>query len=310
MAYLYDTIPFQPGSRLTGVWTVPPACTDLNALALMSMVILGSDQDAHVESDFLTAHLPYAIGGLHGVDSCGTPWVLLVQVMPYDAANIVDSAHAHWPMADAVDRALTLNDQASLVWGHLLTRPRLLEAYRYQDVTDGEADGWTVAELLVGLLAECCYDNLPDIVTLAPHGCPFPDEEHECQVDTFRDIFAMWSSGALNPPEPDDDESEDDDVDDPWNDDQEPEVATPPRRLARKQIRKLPLPRSGYTRAWKKSKLRSWKTSRLRLVAVEQGWSAKKAAKMDRKKLIKALSTPRRRSVLRLRVATNTSKRR
>lgn len=292
MPYLYDTVPFEAGSRLTGVWTVPPECDDLEALALISLVTLGRDQDPHLESDFLTAHLPYAIGGIHGVDPYGTPWALMVQVMPETAAQIVPTACASWPTADAINRVLTLNDQAALDWDRPLDRSHLLQAYHERGVSQDQLEDWTLADLLVGLLTECCYDDLPDIVALAPSGCPFPDDEHECQHDTFRDVFAMWSSGALNPPEPEDDDE-----------DEESSIRATARRIAIKKIPETLRPRSTYTRTWKKSKLRTWKTSRLRLVAVEQGWSAKKASKMNRKTLIRALSTRRVRSAPRLLIA-------
>lgn len=63
-------------------------------------------------------------------------------------------------------------------------------------------DDWTVPDLLMGLLAECCYVPLPDIVAGRITQCAFPDVDHNCEHDVFTDVFARWDAGHLNPEEP------------------------------------------------------------------------------------------------------------
>jgi hypothetical protein len=282
MGYLYDELRFAPGSRLTGVWTLPDRYeADTSCLAYGQLVRLGSGQDPEVESDFLSAHLPFAVGGLHGVGPDGEPWTYLLQAMPADAARLVDTANDYWPMVDAVERALRFNYSAGRTWvDQGWTRDGLVAIYRADGIDEEELVDWSVVELLKGLLAECCYVPLRWLVEGRARGCAFPDIEHDCQLDVFSDAFALWTTGVLSPPEPvergtgDEDEEDDDEVGGP---------------------RHLPPITTGY--AWPRKRLRRWKTLKLRLVAVEEGWSVKRARRMTRKQLIRALATPHRRRV-------------
>jgi len=284
MGYLYANLPFAPGSRLTGVWTLPDRYdATADCLAYGQLVWLGSGQDPDVESDFLSAHVPFAIGGLHGVGPDGEPWTYLVQVMPADAAQLVDTSNAYWPMVDAMQRALRFNYAAE---GFPLdqgwTREELVAVYEQSGVPEAQVADWSVTELAKGLLAECCSVPLSRLADGWATGCVFPDLEHDCEQDVFADTFALWTTGQLNPPEPvpvDDEEAEDDgDADD--------DVRVP---------RRLPNVRVVTRYSWPKKRLRRWKTLKLRLVAVDEGWTVKEVRRMTRKQLIRALSTPHRR---------------
>ena len=204
MGHLYSALPFEPGSRLTGVWTLPDRYdADTECLAYGQLVLLGSGQDPEVESDFLTAHLPFAIGGLHGVRPDGEPWTYLLQAMPSDAAQLVDTSNAYWPMVDALERALRFNYAARSSWADQgWTRDDLATVYEMAGVPAAQVADWIVTDFLKGLLAECCSIPLTVLAEGRSAGCAFPGIEHDCQADVFNDVFARWTTGQLNPPEP------------------------------------------------------------------------------------------------------------
>jgi hypothetical protein len=283
VGFIYNEIWFESGSRLTGVWQWrwPGADDADDLLVLLSKVSLGEGQDGALESDFLSSHVPWAFGGIHGVGPDGAPWVIVVQVAPASASDLVSSGNPWWCMVDALDRTVDFNAEAE-VRTHLgLSRTDLIRAYVEAGVPVESLGDWSVPDLVLGLLAECTYVPLQQIVAGAVTGCSLPDIDHECQHDPFRDAFAAWMAGLVaSPPEPYEEERQGE------GDDEEsgPDDWTPPRRLPHPNVRW----------SWKKGHLRKWSTDRLRLQAVEEGWSAKKARKASRRKLVKYLSTPHR----------------
>ena len=297
MGLIYDEIRFQSGSRLTGVWQWRwPGADDTDGLmVLISKVSLGEGQDGALESDFLSSHVPWAFGGIHGVGPDGAPWVILVQIAPASASDLVSSSNPWWCMVDALDRAVDFNAEAEIPTHFGLSREDLVRAYVEAGVPAHSLGDWSVPDLVLGLLAECTYLPLQQIVAGAVTGCSLPDIDHECQHDPFRDAFAAWMADLIaSPPEPDEEggaevqdlyvDFEDDAQDETDTADQEREEWTPVP----------PFPRNLMRWCWKKSRLRKWSTERLRLQAVEEGWSAKKARKASRPKLVKFLSTPHR----------------
>lgn len=203
MGYFYDTFSFAPGSRLTGLWRAPVDCAASDdVVALASLVEFGELQHDELESDFLNAHLPFRLGGFHGVGPDGNGWAVFLQVAPASAADLVGSDSVYWPMLDGLDRALHYNWEASLVSDRGFSRGDLIDIYVQRGLESWEVDDWAVPDLMLGLLAECCYVSLPQIVAGRVSQCAFPGQQHECQYDVFSDVFAAWMGGGLHPPEP------------------------------------------------------------------------------------------------------------
>ncbi len=265
MAHLFDTFWFEPGSRMTGMFTARAGAeTDADVVVLATQVQLGRDQDGSVECDFLQSLLPFSCGGFHGVGPDRDPWAVLLQIAPATAASLVGADDPAWPMVDAMDRALRFNPEAQVQDEARWTRSDLLDIYEQAGVEPAAVAEWPTADLLHGLLAECCYVELEQVVAGRLTQCAFPDLDHECEHDVFRDVFAMWTTGQLTPPE-------------------EPPTAPvfPPTR-----------PRGNTVNAgWPKSKLREMTTSQLRKIG-SLTWGKRKVDRMKRKELIRRLSKP------------------
>lgn len=288
MAVFFNLLPLEPRSRMTGVWTSRVPDYGNNSLHMCGhFIMLGAGQDADVEWDFIGSHLPFHSGGLTGVGPGGTPWVFIIQVAP----DLGDPDAAVDRMTDAVSRVLDFNPEAWLGETVSLTREELVSAFADAFVDEDDVADWSFAELVFGLLAECCSVDLPQIAVGRVGQCAFPDDEHECTHEVFTDVFARWMTGALMIDEStlDDDfvlasEDEDDDegaADEAWA--QRRLENAIPVRPARKRAR--------IRRPSRKS-LREAKTLRLRLMAVAAGWSVDAAEKAKRKHLIKALAEP------------------
>ena len=202
MGYLFNTFDFEPGSRMTGIWTARERFYEVDVIAFAHQIQLGRDQDGSVEADFLGAHLPFHAGGFHGVGPDGHPWAVVMQVAPGSCSEVVGAVNPYWPMFDGMKRALRFNPEASVMLERGWTSDELLGVYAGQGVDPARVDDWTVPEFLMGLLAECCYVPLPDIVGGRIIQCAFPDVNHDCEHDVFTDVFARWDAGHLNPEEP------------------------------------------------------------------------------------------------------------
>jgi hypothetical protein len=275
MGYFFDTFYFEPGSRMTGIWQ---AGVDLDAdaelVATASLVRFGRDQHDQLEADFMGSHLPFHFGGFHGVGPDGHPWAMMLQIAPSTAADLVGSDSVYWPMSDGLDRALHYNWEAELLSDRGFQRLDLVDIYTERGIDPSAVDDWTVPELMLGLLAECCYVPLRQIVAGRITQCAFPDTEHDCQRDVFSDVFARWGAGELRGEEPEL----------PEEDEPEPEQ---PRRPAKKFGPGRP---PEYW--WNKKKLRRMSTKKLRRLALSGYWDEQTINTMKRKKLIKLLSTP------------------
>ncbi len=285
MTYLYDRVDFEPGSRLTGIWTWPwRGDPGADLVTLVSHVRLGPGQDGSLECDFLSSHLPWAFGGFHGVGPDGDPWLVMVQVAPRSAAGeLVGSANPWWPLTDGIERALRLNPDAGLIDTEGLTVDDLRGVYDGAGIPADQIDDWPAGDLLAGLLAECANVHLAAVVSGRMTGCAFPGELHDCEHDVFRDVFAGWAQGRIpTPQEPAWAEAGDSEDDDQHEDE---EFGEPPavRRVIRTRVVFL---------TWKRRRVRRWSTARVRLQAVEDGWTAKAARKASRKELVEYLTTP------------------
>ncbi len=175
MAHLFDTFWFEPGSRMTGMFTARAATeADADVVVLATQVQLGRDQDGSVECDFLQSLLPFSCGGFHGVGPDRDPWVVLLQIAPATAASLVGADDPAWPMVDAMDRALRFNPEAQVQDEARWTRSDLLDIYEQAWRRTGAVADWPTADLLHGLLAECCYVPLEQVVAGRLTQCAFP----------------------------------------------------------------------------------------------------------------------------------------
>ncbi len=275
MGYFFDSFYFEPGSRMTGLWQAG-VNLDLDAelVATASLVQFGRDQHDQLEADFLGSHLPFQFGGFHGVGPDGHPWAMMLQVAPASSAELVGSYSPFWPMSDGLDRALHYNWEAELVLDRGFTRLDLVDIYVERGVDRWMLEDWTVPDLMLGLLAECCYVPLYQMAVGRITQCAFPDTEHECQHEVFSDVFAMWGAGELPGDVPELPSAEE-------------EAPEPPPRRAKKFGPGRP---SEYW--WPKKKLRRLSAKKLRRLALGGYWDERKISGMKRKKLIKLLSTP------------------
>lgn len=314
MGAVFDLLPLEPRSRMTGVWKsrVPEYGThDLHAMG--HLIWLGEGQDPDVEWDFLGSHLRFNIGGITGMGPDGGPWMLLLQVAPL----VGRADEAVEMMTEAMGRALDFNPSAWVGDSFAWSAEDLRVLYAKQGVDVDDVLDWGVVDLVFGLLAECCNVELTQIVSGRMAQCAFPDDEHECTHDVFTDVFSRWVTGVLMIDESALDDDEDDE--DPRFTREELLAYSLPdlRSLAREvdfkpwqimacgddlaALADLVLSvyeewvspkrlRKGRRKA--KRALGELKTSRLRLLAVSVGWSIRDAERAKRKQLIKALIGP------------------
>ena len=211
MGAFFELLPLEPQSRMTGVWTTRVPDFGTRGLhAFGQLIWLGEGQDPDVESDFLGSHLPLHFGGLSGVGPNGSPWLFVIQVAP----EVDPESNPTALMRDAMNRALEFNDGAWCRDEFSLSLEELREIYAERSVDSDDIAEWTVPELVFGLLAECCYVELTQVVAGRVAQCAFPDDEHECTHDVFTDVFARWVTGALTPSEADFDAYDEEDEDD------------------------------------------------------------------------------------------------
>ncbi|MHB1213188.1 MAG: hypothetical protein ACYC0W_13180 [Candidatus Nanopelagicales bacterium] len=215
MTYYFDRLPFPADSRLTGIWAGRRVTRAHDGVVVTGhLIALPGYQDGEVESDFLSSHLHLSAGGFHGLYPDGTPWVFLIQIAPEGIGSLVGIDDPHWAPRDSLQRALRFNHEAEVVDEDLLDRDRLLGVYSWAGVSPDDVALWPVADLVKGLMAECCYVSLDDVVAGYAAGCAFPGVEHDCQADVFSDVFAAWAQGrlaGLAPEGGDDDEGGDED---------------------------------------------------------------------------------------------------
>ena len=194
MACLYDELAVLEGCRRTALWVgpPPPACLEEEVVS-GHLIALPEDQHVAVESDFLMSHLSFHVGGFGGVCDDGASWLFMLQIGPAEhvsaAVGTAASVDGHGLLRRSLDRALSLNPQARVTAELLWERTSLLAVYEQRGAARAVVAGWSTAELLTGLLAECCNVSLPGIVDGHARGCAFPGEAHACEADVFADVF-------------------------------------------------------------------------------------------------------------------------
>ena len=194
MSYLFREMYMIDNSQLNGIWTNSRAQRGPdNEVSLCHLVDLPQHQDPKVESDFLSSHLPFCVGGLYGAYPNGSGWVLLLQKAPANFShNFIDGNDPYLVMNNALSRTLSFNDQAALKVESYWEKEDLVQVYEEFGADREELGKWTVYQMLSGLLAECCNVSLNYLVRHGLRECAFPDSEHSCVLNPFLDVFAQW----------------------------------------------------------------------------------------------------------------------
>ena len=195
MGYLFNSLPFSDRSRMSNVWHGPWSDERREEhIAAGHLIDLPSDQHADVESDFLMNHLPFHTGGFAGYSGNGEPFLFVLQQTTLSAHALRRDANDPYAVIrDSLDRALEFNPGAEVSAELHWTRETLVDAYMSRDVAAPAIEGWPVATLLRGLLAECTSITLEDIVSGYRVGCAFPGITHACCGDVFDDVFTQWA---------------------------------------------------------------------------------------------------------------------
>ena len=204
MPYLFELLGLEADSPMTGVWAAQHTDVgDGQLLAYGHLLSLDADHDGAEQSELLAAHLTFHVGGFRGVGPDGRPWVYLAQVAPASEADWVESVDPYSPMVDAMDRALRYNLGAELISSGGWSHADLVDVYGARGIDPERVAGWTVRELMVGLVAECCDVSLAELVAAQERVRRLPDEERAQTPDVFADAVARWSRLAASPTERD-----------------------------------------------------------------------------------------------------------
>lgn len=196
MGFLFEVLDFPDGSRMTDLWNntwAEPATGE--EIASGHFIHLGDDQHVDVETDFLSSHLPFNVAGFGGVFPDGKPWMFVMQKAPADlATRLRGEDDPHSLLRGSLDRAMSFNPDAlvaeELSWRH----DDLVKVYEEEGIPAASIAGWSAADLLRGLLAQCCNAELAAVVAGYPE-CAYPESTHACEADVFSDVFAGWVSG-------------------------------------------------------------------------------------------------------------------
>lgn len=204
MSFLANSLPFEPETRMTYVWTKSREEDDGgDACVTVHMILIGDDQDCDVESTLLARFLPFHTGGFSGFDQNGTPWLVVIQHAPFDdSSELARREGPFWALQNSLERALQHNPSARVMVENCYTRDELLNQYGVEGLPTGRAHAWSTAELIYGLIAEICDVPLGAVVKGYSIQCAFPNIEHACENDVFRDVFAHWNLRVIDPPNP------------------------------------------------------------------------------------------------------------
>jgi len=240
MTHFYNRLLFPPDSRMTGIWSNSWVDDPMgDEVAMGHLISFPDNQDAGLESDFLSSHMPFNVGGFSGLYPDGTPWMFILQKAPADGSRrLMREEDPNWLMKDSLQRALRFNYEATIEDELTWTRGGLEFAYAREGIETDDIADWTTADLIRGLLTECCYVELSDIVDRHAAGCAFPDIEHDCTGDVFTDVFARWGIGLLQRPESPDNHEDNNDFDEDRDGD---DVITEAelREMSRSEVKKI-----------------------------------------------------------------------
>ena len=193
MSALTQAFYFQEGARRTGIWSkFEPAITGTGNLAAFYYIDIPADQDVEVESSFLSAFLPFYVGGFYGNNPDGSQWIVIALVGPFHQDyDFVFANSSLDTLLNSLDRALSFNSEAEARADQIYKHEDLIGIYTEQGI-DGAALDWPTSDLAFGLLAETCGVPLEQIVAGYAGKCAYPDTEHICESSVFLDVFATW----------------------------------------------------------------------------------------------------------------------
>lgn len=196
MAFLFDIAPLPSGCRHTFVWDDRRRGHERTGQTVTAhFVVLPGDQHADIESDFVSSHLPFSIGGVAGTFPDGSPWLLVLQLAASPPERPWFRSEELRVLDQAMRRIEDLNPGAEADEPEAWSRDELVAVYESRDVNPLQLQLWSTAELVAGLLAECCGTPLVTVADGFLSGCAFPDLAHPCEQDVFLDVFARWQGG-------------------------------------------------------------------------------------------------------------------
>lgn len=196
MGYWFDVLRFPAQSRLNhltdNTTTDPPQDDDI---ATGHLVALPGEMHVSVADDFLSSHLPFKVCAFGGVYPDESPFVFITQKAPATlAAQLAGEPDPFWTLRDSLHRALSFTRRAHVVRELRWSRDELLDVYEQAGVERQLLSHWPVADLLRGLLAECCRADLARVVRNQPTQCAFPGTRHVCQGNVFSDVYSTWAA--------------------------------------------------------------------------------------------------------------------
>lgn len=162
MSYLGTILELEHGSRLTGVGLCPLAgeTSHLDGTVYLHVVTLETGDDSTTASRATATFMPATLATIDGALPDGSTWFATFQL----AADDRDPLWVKGTADAAVFRALALTGVADDdVWGQALRVRELRQAY--EDAGAGDVGGWSVVDLLTGLLIDLTNTDLATVVT-------------------------------------------------------------------------------------------------------------------------------------------------
>lgn len=194
MTGLVDVLdPLDDGARLTGAWLAARSGTTPVAgrCLVAHFVELPDGSQGETESRFISQHLGLAAGGIHGVQTDGSQWLLVLQSAPHDN---VEPWRPYTIMGEEWLRLLgfTVGWHSIHVGDWIpreILRPYLADGLEMDDVLD-----WSLREAIGGLILEMVGYDARRFAQARLVRCAFKDESHECRSDVVDDVLARWAS--------------------------------------------------------------------------------------------------------------------
>lgn len=196
MSYLASFLPFDAGARLTAI-TSPRAKREEPGDHAISahMIELPDYGQALVESGFLTTHLPHAATSFGGTDTDGSQWIAILQCVAVEPnGTLLGDPDPSRMLERALSRAMDLGRLDSVPHTVNLRTADLREAYTRHGVDESALLDWSTDDLIKGLVAELCGNDLPALVAGHAGGCAYPNVAHDCQGDVFQEVFEAWGA--------------------------------------------------------------------------------------------------------------------